>query len=262
MPQICRNRWGTVIECPTNIGVEQATPPVVVGAGEDDLEAAGLDLSRPTCNVVLPNFEVRSARDVAKAFNFIRKNNPISCVGPALEAFCVRIPVSIRNRLPRGWRGWCNQNTQTISTDSFGMEGLGAYSTKDQIVEAVNAMKRSGSWQKFNEGAADLMANTTPEAAKFLPSPFRQMYAAERRGGLGDAASSASEAADIFSKWVSALSNAAGQITNNYVQIRSAKQGIVPVQGGPILTAPDNTMLYVGGGIAALLVLGLVMSKR
>lgn len=262
MPQICRNRWGTVIECPTTVGFNP--PPIVVGAAdEDDLEESGLDLSRPTCNVVLPNIEVRNARDVAKAFNFIRKNNSTSCIGPALEAFCARIPVAVRNKLPRGWRGWCNANTRTLSTDSFGMSGLGAYSTKDQIVAVVQKAKNAGTWDGFVEVAADIMANTTPEGAKFLPTPFRQMYAAERRSGMGDAASSASEAADIFSKWVSALSSAAGQITNNYVQIRAAKQGVVPVQGGPIITPfPDNTLLYIGGGIAALLVVGLMMGKR
>lgn len=263
MNMICRNKYGIQIQCP--IGVEDE-PIHVQSADDDPIYHSADDVvpERDQCAFNLPNFPINTKKDFAKAINYIVKNNTKACVGPAFETMCSRIPAALRKQIPAKYRSSCNANTGTKNS-IWGMSGLGAYTTKADIVAAVQRCKKSGTWENFNRCAADIMANTAPSAAKYLPTPFRQMYAAEQKTGMGDAVSDSNTVATIFNQWVGSLSTAAGAITQNYVQIRAATgKGPQPLllPPGGIGVGGGNSMLYVGGGIAALLVLGLVMSKR
>lgn len=276
----CTDPWGRPVVC----GGVSFVDPTYTGGYRPPPRSE--DNSRPDCAVNLPSFPINTKRDLMNAEKYIVKNNPVSCVGPALEALCSRIPVALRKNFSRKYRGWCNANTGR----SGALMGLSGYSSKAQIVAEVqkckailaNAIAAKSDparhldlMLQFTRCAANIVANTDAKAASILPTPFRQMWAAENKGGLNemlgamgaDAVVTASpagysESANIFSQWVSAISNAASQLTNNYVQIRAAT-GKMPTPQ-PIISTDSfgggNTLLYVGGGIALLAV--LMMAKR
>lgn len=269
----CLDPWGQTVPCPT-VAIDSGGFPAETMYRPPERT----DNTRPDCDVNLPPFSVATKRDLAKAFQYIKRNNSVSCIGPAIQAYCARIPTSLRKFLPRDWRGWCNT--------SGGLMGLSAYSSRAEIISAVanckNILRKAAAvrvsnptqhmalMNDFVKCAALLIGSTDAKGAKYLPTPFRQMWAAENRSGslaeMGAdpvaAPTGYSESANIFSTWVSAISNAASQLTNNYMQIRQATGKQVVAQ--PIISTDSfgggNTMLYVGGGIALLAV--LMLAKR